>query len=55
MTPGAWHDVVITEIMADPKSVSDDDGEWLEITPTSAVLHRAGGRRRRFEPDDDQP
>lgn len=25
------------------------DGEWLEITPTSAVLHRAGGRRRRLQ------
>ena len=29
-----------------------NDGEWLEITPTSAVLHRAGGRRRRLAADD---
>jgi hypothetical protein len=27
------------------------DGEWLEITPTAAVLHRAGGRRRRLPPE----
>jgi hypothetical protein len=24
------------------------DGEWLEIRPNAAVLHRAGGRRRRL-------
>jgi hypothetical protein len=27
------------------------DGEWLEITPRSAVLHRAGGRRRQLPPE----
>lgn len=31
-----------------------DDGEWLEITPTGAVLHRAGGRRRQLADADDQ-
>lgn len=28
-------------------------GEWLEITPTGAVLHRAGGRRRQLADADE--
>ncbi len=40
-------------LLVDGTARMSDDGEWLEITPTSAVLHRAGGRRRRFEPGDD--
>lgn len=33
------------------------DGEWMEIAPTSAILHRAGGRRRRLADDaaDERP
>lgn len=38
-------------LLVDGTARISDDGEWLEITPTSAVLHRAGGRRRRL-PDD---
>lgn len=38
-TPGAWHDVMITELMPDPKSVSDDDGEWFELyNPTALTM-----------------
>lgn len=34
-------------LLVDGTAVVTDDGEWVEITPTSAVLHRVGGRRRR--------
>ncbi len=33
-------------LLVDGTARSSDDGEWLVITPTSAILHRAGGRRR---------
>ena len=35
-------------LLVDGTARMSADGEWLEITPTSAVLHRAGGRRRRL-------
>ncbi len=38
-------------LLVDGTARMSDDGEWLEITPTSAVLHRAGGRRRRLADD----
>ena len=40
-------------LLVDGTARLDDDGEWLVITPTSAVLHRAGGRRRQFDAGDD--
>jgi hypothetical protein len=33
-------------LLVDGTARRSDDGEWLLITPTSAILHRAGGRRR---------
>jgi hypothetical protein len=33
-------------LLVDGTARLSDDGEWLVITPTSAILHRAGGRRR---------
>ncbi|MGN6694885.1 MAG: pyridoxamine 5'-phosphate oxidase family protein [Aquihabitans sp.] len=33
-------------LLVDGTARASDDGEWLVITPTSAILHRAGGRRR---------
>jgi hypothetical protein len=39
-------------LLVDGTARMSDDGEWLEVTPTSAVLHRAGGRRRRLPTDD---
>lgn len=42
-------------LLVDGTARLSDDGEWLEITPTSAVLHRAGGRRRRFDADPTEP
>jgi hypothetical protein len=38
-------------LLVDGTAQMTADGEWLEITPTSAVLHRVGGRRRRLDPD----
>jgi hypothetical protein len=38
-------------LLVDGTAQMSEDGEWLEILPTDAVLHRAGGRRRRL-PDD---
>lgn len=38
-------------LLVDASARLSDDGEWLELTPTSAVLHRAGGRRRRADVD----
>lgn len=38
-------------LLVDGTAAMSDDGEWLVITPTSAILHRAGGRRRTL-PDD---
>jgi hypothetical protein len=38
-------------LLVDGTARMSEDGEWLEITPTDAVLHRAGGRRRRL-PDE---
>ena len=35
-------------LLVDGTAQVSDDGEWLEVAPTSAVLHRAGGRRRRL-------
>jgi uncharacterized membrane protein len=35
-------------LLVDGAARRSADGEWLEIEPTSAVLHRAGGRRRRL-------
>ncbi|MFN8017407.1 MAG: pyridoxamine 5'-phosphate oxidase family protein [Acidimicrobiales bacterium] len=35
-------------LLVDGSAAMSADGEWLEIRPTSAVLHRAGGRRRRL-------
>jgi hypothetical protein len=41
-------------LLVDGTARVSDDGEWLLITPTSAVLHRAGGRRRKLaDPDAD--
>lgn len=33
-------------LLVDGTARRSDDGEWLIVTPTSAILHRAGGRRR---------
>ncbi|WP_426574954.1 pyridoxamine 5'-phosphate oxidase family protein [Aquihabitans sp. McL0605] len=33
-------------LLVDGTAALSEDGEWLLITPTSAILHRAGGRRR---------
>ena len=33
-------------LLVDGTAHLSDVGEWLVITPTSAILHRAGGRRR---------
>ncbi|MCB1038220.1 MAG: hypothetical protein R2701_01235 [Acidimicrobiales bacterium] len=33
-------------LLVDGRAAMSVDGEWLEIEPTSAVLHRVGGRRR---------
>jgi hypothetical protein len=41
-------------LLVDGTAAMSADGEWLEITPTAAVLHRAGGRRRRA-PDGEPP
>lgn len=38
-------------LLVDGTARLSDDGEWLVITPMSAILHRAGGRRRAL-PDD---
>ncbi len=35
-------------LLVDGTAAMSDDGEWLEVIPTAAVLHRAGGRRRRL-------
>jgi len=43
VAPAAWHDVIVTEVMPDPKSVSDDDGEWLELhNPTGMTMALEG-------------
>ena len=43
-------------LLVDGTARLSDDGEWLEITPTSAILHRAGGRRRALtDVDPDAP
>lgn len=39
-------------LLVDGTARMSGDGEWLEITPTSAVLHRVGGRRRRLADDE---
>lgn len=39
-------------LLVDGTGALSADGEWLEITPTSAILHRAGGRRRTVAPAD---
>lgn len=38
-------------LLVDGTARRSDDGEWLLITPTSAILHRAGGRRRALAED----
>lgn len=38
-------------LLVDGTARRSDDGEWLLITPTSAILHRAGGRRRALADD----
>lgn len=38
-------------LLVDGTARLTEDGEWLVITPTSAILHRAGGRRRRLADD----
>lgn len=35
-------------LLVDGTASMSANGEWLEIVPTDAVLHRAGGRRRRL-------
>ena len=42
-------------LLVDGTARISDDGEWLEITPTSAVLHRVGGRRRRLGDASERP
>lgn len=42
-------------LLVDGTARSSDDGEWLLITPTSAILHRAGGRRRALADDQASP
>ena len=39
-------------LLVDGVARLSDDGEWLLITPTSAILHRAGGRRHPRLPDE---
>lgn len=39
-------------LLVDGTAEMSADGEWLVITPTSAILHRAGGRRRAFDGTD---
>ena len=39
-------------LLVDGTAQVSDDGEWLIITPTSAILHRAGGRRRALADDE---
>ena len=41
--------------LVDGTARTSDDGEWLVITPTSAILHRAGGRRRAIADDEPTP
>lgn len=36
-------------LLVDGDARTSEDGAWLVIAPTSAILHRAGGRRRRLE------
>jgi hypothetical protein len=38
-------------LLVDGTARASDDGEWLVITPTSAILHRAGGLRRALVED----
>jgi hypothetical protein len=38
-------------LLVDGTGRISEDGQWLEITPTSAILHRAGGRRRAVPED----
>lgn len=38
-------------LLVDGAASMSDDGEWLVIEPTGAILHRAGGRRRRLPED----
>lgn len=42
-------------LLVDGTARVSDDGEWLIITPTSAILHRAGGRRRALAHDETAP
>lgn len=39
-------------LLVDGTARTSEDGEWLHVTPTSAILHRAGGRRRRLDDGD---
>jgi hypothetical protein len=39
-------------LLVDGTARTSDDGAWLIITPTSAILHRAGGRRRALADDE---
>ncbi len=39
-------------LLVDGTAHISDDGEWLIIIPTSAILHRAGGRRRALADDE---
>ena len=39
-------------LLVDGTAQRSDDGDWLLITPTSAILHRAGGRRRALGDDE---
>lgn len=39
-------------LLVDGTARLSDDGEWLVITPTGAILHRAGGRRRALADDE---
>lgn len=39
-------------LLVDGEAAISADGEWMEITPTHAVLHRAGGRRRSLPVDE---
>jgi hypothetical protein len=38
-------------LLVDGTARASEDGAWLVITPTSAILHRAGGRRRALAGD----
>jgi hypothetical protein len=42
-------------LLVDGTARASEDGEWLVITPTSAILHRAGGRRRALAHGDAAP